>query len=99
YTPTPADLIHGFFGDAPYVNGVACAHLDVASRVYRFRLLNACNARTLCLAFRDAVGGRIPFTVIGNDGGLLASPQRADQVFCAAAERLDLLVDLRDAPL
>jgi suppressor of ftsI/bilirubin oxidase len=99
YAPTSADLIHGFFGDAPYINGTTCAQLDVASRVYRLRILNACNARTLCLALRDAAGSRIPFTVIGNDGGLLPAPQRASQAFIASAERLDILVDLRDAPL
>jgi suppressor of ftsI/bilirubin oxidase len=99
YAPTAADLMHGFFGDAAYINGTTCAQLDVASRLYRLRILNACNARTLCLALRDAAGSRIPFTVIGNDGGLLPAPQRASQAFIASAERLDALVDLRDAPV
>ena len=99
YAPSPADLVHGFLGDACFVNGAQCPRMDVASRVYRLRILNACNARTLCLAFRTAAGARLPFTIIGNDGGLLPAPQRAEQAFVAAAERLDILVDLRDAPV
>src|SRR5206468_636342 len=99
YAPSPADLIHGFFGDACYVNGISCPHLDLASRLYRLRILNACNARTMCLAFHGSSAGRIPFVVIGNDGGLLMTPQRAEQAFVAAAERLDILLDLRDAPI
>src|SRR5438105_4403557 len=98
YAPTAADLMHGFFGDALYVNGAVSPYLDVTSRVYRFRILNACNARTLRLALRGSESAQLPFFVIGNDGGLLPSPQRVDQAFLATAERLDILVDLRDAP-
>jgi blue copper oxidase len=97
YTPSPSDLTHGFFGDELFVNGTHCPFLDVGSRLYRFRILSACNARTLRLAFRTAAGTRVPFIVVGNDGGLLRAPQRADEVFLAAAERLDVLLDLRDA--
>ncbi len=97
YAPSPTDLVRGFFGDELFVNGTHCPFLDIASRLYRFRILNACNARTLRLAFRTAVGMRVPFIVIGNDGGLLPAPQRADEAFLAAAERLDVLLDVRDA--
>ena len=97
YTPSASDLTHGFFGDELFVNGTHCPFLDIASRLYRFRILNACNARTLRLAFRTAAGTRVPFIVIGNDGGLLPAPNRADEAFLAAAERLDVLLDVRDA--
>ena len=97
YAPSPSDLTHGFFGDELFVNGTHCPFLDIGSRLYRFRILNACNARTLRLALRTAAGTRVPLTVIGNDGGLLSAPQRADEAFLAAAERLDVLLDLRDA--
>ena len=97
YAPTPSDLTHGFFGDDLFVNGTHCPFLDVGSRLYRFRILNACNARTLRLAFRTPAGDRVPFFLIGNDGGLLPAPQRAEEAFLAAAERLDVLLDLRDA--
>ncbi len=97
YSPTPADQMHGYLGDELYINGTAGPSLNCATRLYRFRILNACNARTLSLAFRTAKGDRLPFTLIGNDGGLLASPQPCKQAFLATAERLDVLVDLRDA--
>ena len=97
YEPARPDLMHGFFGDDLAINGTACAYVDVASRLYRFRMLNACNARTLLIALRTAGGARVPFTVIGNDGGLLSRPVRAERAYLATAERLDVLVDLRDA--
>jgi suppressor of ftsI/bilirubin oxidase len=97
YTPSQSDLTHGFFGDDLLVNGTHCPFLDIGSRLYRFRVLNACNARTLRLAFRTAAGTRVPFIVIGNDGGLLPAALRTDEAFLAAAERLDVLLDLRDA--
>jgi suppressor of ftsI/bilirubin oxidase len=97
YAPSPEDLTHGFLGDELFVNGTRCPYLDVATRLYRFRILNAANARTLALAFRTATGTPIPFTLVGNDGGLLPAPVRCTQAFLATAERLDVLVDLRDA--
>ena len=60
YAPTSADLTHGFLGNDLLVNGTHCPYLDVATRVYRFRILNAANARTLSLAFRTAAGTPIP---------------------------------------
>ena len=72
YDPSPEDLMHGFLGSEIFVNGTHCPYLDVATRVYRFRILNAANARTLLLAFRTASGAPVPFMLIGNDGGLLA---------------------------
>ncbi len=97
YAPTAADLTHGFFGDELAINGTPCPSFDAATRLYRFRMVNVCNARTLQIAFRGANGARVPFTLIGTDGGLLAAPVRAEQAFFATAERLDVLLDLRDA--
>jgi len=99
YARTPEEGVHGYFGDALYVNGVTCAHLDVATRIYRLRLLNACNARTLLVGLRTAGGSAVPFHVIGTDGGLLEAPVRCGATFLATAERLDLVVDLRDAAI
>jgi blue copper oxidase len=94
YAPSPMDQTHGFLGDTVFVNGTACPYLDVATRLYRFRLLNASNARTYRLAWRTASGTPLPFTLIGNDGGLLPAPQTCTEAFLATAERLDLLLDL-----
>ena len=97
YAPSPEDLTHGFLGDELFVNGTHCPYLDVATRLYRFRILNAANARTLSLAFRTATGMPVPFTLIGNDGGLLPAPLQCTQAFISTAERIDVLVDLRQA--
>jgi blue copper oxidase len=97
YAASDADSMHGLLGDAVFINGGACAHLDVASRVYRFRVLNASNARTYRLGLRTAGGKPLPFVLIGGDGGLLTSPLSCDEAFLASAERIDILVDLSGA--
>ena len=54
------------------------ARIEVAPRPHRLRLLNACNTRTLKLAWSDGS----PLTVIATDGGLLAAirlPREDDQ--------------------
>jgi blue copper oxidase len=94
YAPSAADQTHGYLGDAVFVNGTACPYLDVATRIYRFRVLNASNARTYRLGWRTASGNVVPFTLIGNDAGLLPAPQPCTEAFLATAERLDLLLDL-----
>jgi suppressor of ftsI/bilirubin oxidase len=99
YVRTVADSIHGVYGDALYVNGVACAQAEVGTRLYRLRLVNACNARTLLLGLRTAAGKALPFDVIGNDGGLLPAPVRTSAAFLATAERIDMLVDFTDAAI
>jgi len=96
YAPSPEDLTHGFLGDELFVNGTHCPYFDVATRLYRFRILNAANARTLLLALRTATGMPVPFTLIGNDGGLLPAPVQCTRLFISTAERVDVLVDMRD---
>jgi len=97
YAPTPDDLVHGFLGDDLFINGTHCPYHDVATRLYRFRILNAANARTFSLAFRTASGTPVPFTLIGNDGGLLPAPVQCKQAWISTAERIDILLDLRHA--
>jgi blue copper oxidase len=99
YDPTPEDLMHGWLGDELFVNGTQCPYIDVATRIYRLRILNAANARTLSLAFRTATGAPLSFTLIGNDGGLLPAPVQCKQAYLATAERIDVLVDLRHAAI
>lgn len=96
YAASAADRMHGYLGETVLVNGTACPYLDVATRLYRFRILNASNARTYRLGWRTASGALVPFTLIGNDGGLLPAPRSCDEAFLATAERLDVLLDLRD---
>ena len=79
----------GFYGEKILVNGRPDYRLDVASRAYRFRILNGSNARIYKLCWDDGT----PLTVIGVDGGLLEKPQTRPYVMLAPAERLDLWVD------
>jgi spore coat protein A len=79
----------GMFGDAMTVNGVVSPYAKVARGLYRLRLLNASNARGYRLSFSD----RMPFWVVGTDGGLLDAPVRTTSVRLAPGERLDLVVD------
>jgi suppressor of ftsI/bilirubin oxidase len=97
YEAGATDMHHGFLGAAPTVNGATDPHLDVATRAYRFRILNASNARTYRLGFNDAAGRPVAFTLLGTDGGLLAAPARCTECFVSPAERIDVLVDLSGA--
>jgi blue copper oxidase len=81
----------GFWGNTPLVNGTYAPYLDVSRGVYRFRLLNGCNARVLRLALTNGVA----FTLIGNDGGLLDRVASLSEIMAAPGERFDLLVDFR----
>src|SRR6266704_1158962 len=96
YAATDADRMHGFLGERVLINGSACPYLDVATRIYRFRVLNASNARTYRLGWRTSAGAAVPFTLIGNDGGLFPAPRDCTDAYLASAERLDVLLDLSD---
>jgi len=84
----------GFDGNTPLVNGTRKPYLDVERSVYRFRVLNGANARL----FRLVLGNGMPFTVIGNDGGLLAAPVNVTEIEFSPGERLDLLVNFQGLP-
>jgi FtsP/CotA-like multicopper oxidase with cupredoxin domain len=63
----------GFLGERILVNGTPDLTLDLATRVYRLRLLNGSNSRIYKLAWSN----QMPLTVIGTDGGLLEAPLTA----------------------
>jgi FtsP/CotA-like multicopper oxidase with cupredoxin domain len=81
----------GFWGNTPLVNGTFSPYLEVKKAVYRFRVLNGCNARVL----RLAVSPSGTFTLIGNDGGLLDQPYTLTEITAAPGERFDILLDFR----
>lgn len=83
------DRMTGFYGERILVNGRPDFKLNVASRAYRFRVMNGSTARIYKLAWDD----NTPLTVIGSDGGLLETPVHKPYVMLAPAERLDLWVD------
>lgn len=96
YGASDMDKMHGLLGDRVVINGTSCPQLALATRIYRFRVLNASNARTYRLGWRTSDGKPFPFTLIGNDGGLLPAPRSCAEAFIASAERLDMLLDLSD---
>jgi spore coat protein A len=85
----PAPIWIGeYFGDVMLVNGKVWPFLEVEPRLYRFRILNGCNARILNL---DIPG--IKIVQIGAEGGLWARPVPVTQLVLAPAERADVIVD------
>jgi suppressor of ftsI/bilirubin oxidase len=93
YAPAPEDELLGWYGCVPHVNGVLRPYHDVARTTYRMRILNASNARTYRLAFREDGGASVPFHLVGTDGGLLEQAVRCNEVLLSPAERIDVVVD------
>jgi spore coat protein A len=77
------------YGDAHLVNGKLYPYFEVEPRRYRFRVLNASNARFYDLSLSN----RETFHQIGSDQGLLAAPAPVTIVTVGPAERVDLIVD------
>ena len=64
-----------FFGDVILVNGKSWPYLEVEPRRYRFRFLNASNARMYGLFLTSDNSTHVPdMWQIGTDGGLLDKP-------------------------
>jgi spore coat protein A len=82
-----------YFGDVMLVNGKVWPFLEVEPRLYRFRILNGCNARFLNL---DIGGARM--WQIGAEGGMWDRPVPVTQLVLAPAERADVLVDFSQIP-
>jgi len=85
--PKDPSAVPEFFGDTMLVNGTVYPTLEVEPRQYRFRLLNACNARFLNPRLMYAKGSSFPantepspyragpaFIQIGTEGGFLPHP-------------------------
>jgi FtsP/CotA-like multicopper oxidase with cupredoxin domain len=79
----------GVTGDKILVNGAYRPYLEVGDRKYRFRILNASNARIY--SFVLSTGGS--FVQIGTESGLLPAPVVRTQMRAGPAERLDVVVD------
>ena len=83
-----ATWIGEYFGNVMLVNGKVWPFLNVEPRMYRFRILNGCNARILSLD----IGGPTVWQ-IGAEGGLFDVPVAVKKMVLAPAERADVLVD------
>jgi spore coat protein A len=81
-----------YFGDVMLVNGKVWPFLDVEPRLYRFRILNGCNARILDLSL-----GGVPMWQIGAEGGMWDKPVPVRNLVLAPAERADVIADFRGA--
>jgi len=77
-----------YFGDVMLVNGKVWPFLNVEPRMYRFRILNGCNARILSLAM-----GGPTFWQIGAEGGMWDKPVPVKNLVMGPAERADVIVD------
>ncbi|MFI5893716.1 multicopper oxidase family protein [Actinoplanes sp. NPDC051513] len=105
YTDTPPYWNPEFFGNTNLVNGSTWPTLTVEPRRYRFRVLNASNARTYLLKIvtnpltpRPATAA-LPMWIIGADGGFLPAPAAVNTAWLASAERLDAIVDFTGLPV
>jgi FtsP/CotA-like multicopper oxidase with cupredoxin domain len=85
------DLDRGFRGDTILVNGAVAPRMTVERRLYRFRILNASNARPYTLS----LGNNREMIQIGTDAGLLPEPVRRTQISLEPAERADIVIDFR----
>src|SRR5919107_1842126 len=85
------DYMDGVLGDTILVNGAPWPLLEVSNTRYRFRILNASNARRYELALEPSYGA--PFVQVGSDGGLLGAPVPHRSIRIAQAERFDVVVD------
>jgi len=80
---------NGVTGDKFLINGVYQPYLEVGDRKYRFRILNASNARIYLLELSNDDS----FTQIGTESGLLPAPVTRSSIPIGPAERVDVVVD------
>ena len=93
-----------FFGNGVLVNGKLMPYLEVEPRKYRFRMVNAGNARELGLSLIDQSSVNTPgpvFYQIASDAGFLEktvvlndkTSEKPLQLFIDPAERADVIID------
>jgi spore coat protein A len=93
------DYVSGVLGDVILVNGRPWPVLDVTATRYRFRILNASNARRYSLRLDPAPPAGPAFVQVGSDAGLLPAPAPHAAITVAPAERFDVVVDFGSYPV
>ncbi|KAF8390048.1 hypothetical protein HHK36_024569 [Tetracentron sinense] len=78
-----------YFGDAIIVNGKAWPRKTVRRRKYRFRILNASNARFFRFFFTNG----LTFIHVASDSAYLARPVTIKKLLLAPSEIADVIVD------
>ncbi len=89
YTQKHPYMMSGYVGNSIMVNGKVWPNMNVSKGQYRFRILDASNARFYNISFSNGM----PFTIIGSDGGYLKTPVSTTSMIFSPAERIDILVD------
>jgi spore coat protein A len=97
------DIGSEFYGNSVEVNGKLWPFLNVEPRKYRFRFLNASNARTYAMKLTDQndQSDGPAFFQIGSDGGFLQdtaiindpADANSPRLTLAPAERADVIID------
>jgi spore coat protein A len=101
YPVAPASMngpwIGEYFGTLMLVNGKVWPFLEIEPALYRFRVLNGCNARILNLSISQPKASKsIPMFIVGAEGGLLPlMPTATNRLVMAPAERFDVICDFR----
>jgi spore coat protein A len=93
------DYMDGVLGDVILVNGAPWPEMEVSNTRYRFRILNASNARRYELALDPEPLEGAPFVQVGSDGGLLGAPVAHRTLRIAQAERFDVIIDFSKYPI
>jgi len=93
------NFMQGVLGDVMLVNGTAWPTLEVTNTRYRFRILNASNARRYRLVLDPPPPDGQSFIQIGSDVGLLAQPVGHQRLEIAPAERFDVIIDFAAYPV
>ena len=91
--------MEGVTGDVVLVNGAPWPELEVSGSRYRFRILNASNARRYRLALEPGPREGTAFVQVGSDAGLLRRPVTHDTLPVAPGERFDVVVDFAAYPV
>lgn len=95
YDPDGMARSMGVTGDTVLINLTLTPVLETENRFYRFRLLNASNARIFRLALaRKNDGEPLVYHVVATDGSLLSRAHAVEELFLAPGERVDVLLDL-----
>lgn len=83
-------LVHTDLDTSVMVNGTVDPTVDFPSQVVRLRVLNGSSQRTMEIGFSD----NRSFSLIGTDGGLLASSLSMNRYRISPGQRADILLDL-----